>query len=222
MLLGGILSPKSALPLEDNPLVFSALLMVLALIPFLLLSLTAFVKISVVFSILRNALGAGQVPSAAISSLLSLILSLHIAMPIAKSALNEFDLSTEFDSIEVFLEKIEKAAKPFEDFLEKHCGQKEREFFATLAKSDTPKQGLTVLVPAFLITELREAFAIGFTIYLPFLVIDLVVANLLVGMGMMMVSPVTVSVPFKIGLFVLSDGWYLLCRGLVLGYQGVG
>lgn len=200
--------------LQDSPIVYSLLLLIVALIPFVLLSITSFIKLSVVFSILRNALGGGQIPSAAVGTLLSLVLSFQIMAPVFTEAIQEIDLKRTFSSIEALQKDLIAAAEPIEKFLEKHSGAREREFFMSVSKESSFS-----LIPAFVVSELKEAFAIGFTVYLPFLIIDLVVANLLVGMGMMMVSPVTLSVPFKIALFVMCDGWFTLCSGLVLGYS---
>ena len=245
----------------ENPLYYALIMMGMALLPFALLSFTSFIKISVVLSILRNALGAGQLPSASISSLIALVLSIHVMTPLVQELVLEIQakpealakLSADIRQVKVL---YEAGVNPLLSFLRKHSRKEERNFFAKLSviqnnfkngsKGDIdrrlilkelylkqpcrqldggknqecaiPGENILTLIPAFVLSELREAFAIGFTIFLPFLVIDLVVANLLVGLGMMMVSPVSISLPFKILLFVACDGWYLLCRSLVLGY----
>jgi type III secretion protein R len=125
--------------------------------------------------------------------------------------------------IETILSTLTAGAEPLQDFLRTHSHPRERQFFARSRQSAEQadaqrKEDLFSLIPAFLISELQEAFTIGFLLFLPFLVIDLVVANILIGLGMSMMSPVTISLPIKLLLFVLCDGWFLLSKGLVLGY----
>jgi type III secretion protein R len=243
-----------------SPVLIMAVFIGLAILPFLLMSITSFVKLSVVFGILRSALGAGQIPSTAISGLLSVVLTVFIMAPIFSitielittgldsKKITETKVSTakKENVIEEWIDILTQASRPIKTFLFKHSAEKERKFFAELhreqpgiksllknndsdlkiceeatgKKKNCLMDGETVfsLLPAFLLTELKEAFAIGFVIFLPFLIIDLVVANLLVGLGMMMVSPVSIALPFKILLFVLCDGWFLLSRGLIMGY----
>jgi len=253
---------------SENPLFYVFAMMAMSLLPFLLLSLTSFIKISVVLSILRNALGAGQLPSAAISSLLAFVLSMHIMTPLIQEII--IGVQSQPEALRKVTRDLRQVttlykagSKPLLTFLRKHSRAEERNFFARLAEiqktqsnmkkkqgaqqtnsrnpelllkelhlsrvctkpdaannleCEIPGETILTLIPAFVLSELREAFAIGFTIFLPFLVIDLVVANMLVGLGMMMVSPVSISLPFKILLFVACDGWFLLCRSLVLGY----
>lgn len=264
------------IPGAGSPLLLIVLFLGTALLPFFVLSLTSFVKLSVVFSILRNALGAGQFPSAAVVTLLSLVLTLHIMAPVAKESMSRIEKAwaaagqqaaqvrkggekggprSEQSGVAMIKLVLSEAAEPLSAFLKKHSRRQERIFFSQLAQrqmlqgedSDAQRRQFVVdlaeqaaqgacapppggvaaalpgesafsLIPAFVVSELRAAFAIGFMVYLPFLVVDLVVANLLMGLGMMMMSPVTVSMPLKLILFVVSDGWYLICRGLVLGY----
>ena len=233
---------------DANPLTLGLTFIALAVLPFLLLATTSFIKLSVVFGILRNALGAQQVPSAAVTSLLALVLTVHIMSPVAEEVAAEFFAKPKKEGTkngagdnagDDFFAQTARAGVALEKFLRKHSHLRERVFFAGIrtrrhlsrdsapsepagcagaAECVVPGEDILSLVPSFVISELKEAFSIGFLIFLPFLVIDLVVANLLVGLGMMMVSPVTISLPFKIILFVIIDGWFLLCRGLVLGY----
>lgn len=216
-----------------QPLLTLGVFLLLAVLPFIILSVTSFIKLSVVFGILRNAIGAQQVPSSAITSLLAFVLTLHVMAPVGveiKSAWEEGTVSREkkpeipavkdLGTLQVadllpLGDKLKRVGAPLLRFLEKHSRQKERTFFSGLAEGES----FFTLLPAFIISELTEAFAIGFAVFLPFLILDLVVANILVGLGMVMVTPAVVSLPFKIILFVLVDGWFLLCRGLVLGYQ---
>jgi len=203
----------------ENPLYSAAVISAVAVLPFVVLSTTSFLKLSIVFGILKNALGAQQVPSGAIIALLSLVLTVHIMRPVGDETyalLQENGLfEGEKKSIEEMLEIVEASGEPVRKFLIKHSEERERLFFS---KGEEGSESLMTLVPAFVLTELAEAFMIGFTVFLPFLVVDLVIANLLVGLGMMMVSPITIALPFKLLLFVLCDGWFLLSRGLVLTY----
>lgn len=219
----------------DSPLLSILILGGLSLVPFVFMTATSFVKISVVFSILRNALGTGQVPSGTIIAALSVILSLYVMAPVGESmfeaaspamsdiALDQPLTRTGVDSI---LEAIDEGDEPLKRFLEQNAGERERALFYDLARRARPDDqrdriepnDLLVILPAFLITELAEAFQIGFLVFVPFLIVDMVVANVLLALGMHMLSPTTVSLPFKLLLFVLVDGWYLLARALILGY----
>lgn len=231
---------------SSNPAVIVLLMLCLALVPFFILAFTSFVKLNVVFGILRNALGAQQVPSGAVTSLLSLVLTLQIMAPVIRESManssavldrlsqgtraptHSRQVSTgggaRASDLLPMLGAVRAGAEPFSAFLAKHAGQRERAFFCDMSRGSSSaepigrQESIFTLLPAFLISELHEAFAIGFLVYLPFLVVDLVVANILVGLGMLMVSPVSVSLPFKILLFVGCDGWFLLCRSLMLGY----
>lgn len=243
--------------MSSSPLVLTILCLSISLLPFALLSMTSFIKLSVVFAILRNALGAGQIPSAAVSTLLSFVLTLHIMNPVFREAGMKAEASfskhqeakakkiARNSELSALLEAIAEAALPFREFMTKHSRVEERAFFSQLQASveikgknsrqnnsalnaNVLRQGqssseevlaYSSLIPAFVLSQLREAFIIGFILFVPFLIIDLVCANLLVGLGMMMVSPVAISLPFKIVLFVAADGWFNLCRGLVLGYS---
>jgi len=228
----------------SHPLVLTVLMLGAALLPFALLSFTSFVKLSVVFNILRNALGLQQVPSTALISLLSLVLTIQIMQPVLSRSLENAgtelyprpsqaesakDRAQKSWESELLIERLKlaltAAAEPIRHFLMQHSKKRERVFFSSIHQTASggqpPLEGENFfsLVCAFLISELNQAFALGFVLFLPFLIVDLVVANVLVALGMMMVSPVTISLPLKIILFVLCDGWFLLCRALVLGYQ---
>jgi type III secretion protein R len=220
---------------SSNPLMYIIVIFSLALVPFLLLSVTSFIKLSIVFGILKNAIGAGQVPSGAIIALISIVLTMHIMSPVAKEVKERINVTlaadTEagksFDKITLadLSRYAEVAAHPIKEFLKKNAKPRERLFFAGMQSEGShdnlleENENFFSLLPAFIISELHEGFAIGFSLFLPFLILDLVIANLLVGLGMMMVSPVVISLPFKIVLFVICDGWFLLSQGLVLGYQ---
>ncbi len=216
-----------------NPIISMIAIVALTLLPFAFMVTTSFVKISVVLSLLRNALGTGQIPSGAVITSLSAILSLYVMAPVGAQIADVAGPSAagisveeplESDSVDALLEAIDRGKEPMRDFLRRHAGEREVELFFGLAResrgedAEVSEDDLLVLLPAFLITELSEAFQIGFLIFIPFLVVDMVVANVLLALGMHMLSPTTVSLPFKLLLFVLVEGWYLLARALVLGY----
>lgn len=200
----------------------------LGLAPFVVIMTTSFVKLVVVFFLIRNALGIQQIPPNMVLHGLTLILTVYIMAPVIVAVyemLQQTDLSAADGS--QILAMAEQASQPFRAFLAKHAGDAEKVFFTDTALRIWPPEmrdtaspdNLLVLVPAFTLSELKSAFEIGFLIYLPFIAIDLVVSNILLAMGMMMVSPMTISLPFKLLLFVTLDGWTKLIHGLVLSYQ---
>jgi type III secretion protein R len=207
----------------------SALLTViaLALAPFVAVMVTSFTKLVVVLSLLRNALGLQQVPPNVVLNGLALVLSIYVMYPIGVEVgaklegINDIGSSTQS-----MLKAADAAKEPLREFLIKHSRPVERAFFLkTAQKALNPEQAaritdrdFLVIVPAFTVSELSVAFEIGFLIFLPFLVIDLVISNILMAMGMMMLSPTMVSMPFKLLLFVLVDGWVKLTHGLILTY----
>ena len=218
-----------------TPLVMLAALSGLALVPIVLVMATSFIKITVVLSIVRNALGTQQIPPNQVITGLALILTVYIMVPVglevkkvtedlAKRRTNQGLMSEA--SLGILLEAVDKGKEPFRQFLTKHTHPKKNAVFHDLAlklrkpedRAGLTNQDFTVLVPAFIISELSEAFYIGFVIFLPFLVIDMVVANILLSLGMFQLSPITVSLPFKLLLFVLVDGWQLVVSGLITGY----
>ncbi len=207
----------------------SALLtvIVLALAPFVAVMVTSFTKLVVVLSLLRNALGLQQVPPNVVLNGLALVLSLYVMYPVGSAISAKLDgIDNIGTSTASMLKAAEAAKEPLREFLLKHSRPVERAFFLkTAQKALGPQQAaqlterdFLVVVPAFTVSELSVAFEIGFLIFLPFLVIDLVISNILMAMGMMMLSPTTVSMPFKLLLFVLIDGWVKLTHGLVLTY----
>jgi type III secretion protein R len=265
-----------------NPLVLVIVLGALALAPFVLIMLTSFVKISVVLSILRNALGTQQVPPNAVITGLAFVLSMFVMVPVAEqmyeaagSIANTRDIFSEA-SVKTVFEAAQRGKEPLREFLARHAHVKDLELFMDLANrievasrhpvaipapqapavprqvpasgivlvaqaapaqapvADPPQQSkqaapppaasrvdkndFQVLIPSFVTSQLKEAFEIGFLIFVPFIIIDMVVANVLLAMGMHMLSPSVVSLPFKILLFVLVDGWFLIVRGLVVSY----
>lgn len=205
----------------------------LTALPFLFMTTTSFVKIAVVFSLLRNALGTGEVPSGTVIAGLAAILSLYVMAPVGEQiaevagpAASRVDVNDPLADLDALGAAVEAGAGPLRAFLTRNAGARERALFLDLARQARPddqrdrvgEDDVLVLLPAFLVTELSEAFQIGFLVFLPFLVVDLVVSNVLMSLGMHMLSPTQVSMPFKLLLFVLADGWYLLARALVLGY----
>jgi flagellar biosynthesis protein FliP len=266
----------------------------LALAPFVVVMLTSFVKISVVLSILRNAMGTQQVPPNQIITGLAFVLTIFIMVPVARqmyaeggNVSNTRDIFSEA-SVKSLFDASKKAKEPLRRFLSHHSGVKDRELFMDLAvrleqsasaqkqehpvpatkpseqvrsghpnaeptnvplqhaagtqmasappsaippppgqsapannavKIDKPdKEDFQVLIPAFVTSQLKEAFEVGFLLFVPFIVVDMVIANILLAMGMQMLSPTVISLPFKLLLFVLVDGWFLIVRGLVLSY----
>lgn len=202
----------------------------LSMAPFAFMVVSSFVKLVVVLSLIRNALGVQQIPPNTIINALAIMLSVFIMAPVAQDTYAIFkdkNLSFKEENTEQIIEAYEEGKVPLQQFLLKHSGPVERRFFIKTAKMLWPQgraDGLTedsflVLIPAFTISELTAAFKIGFLIYLPFIMIDLIVSNILLAMGMMMVSPITISLPFKLLLFVLVNGWSRLVHGIVLTYQ---
>ncbi|MDD4932846.1 MAG: type III secretion system export apparatus subunit SctR [Methylacidiphilaceae bacterium] len=213
-----------------DPFGLILLLFGLSLAPFVAIMVTSFLKLVVVLQLLKNALGLPQIPPNSVTNGLALILSFYIMMPVIQQTGNIL----EAEKVEQGGWKGEqaralftKAQGPIQAFLRRHSREKERDFFVTTARkiwgsgpsAALRSDDLSILVPAFTVSELTAAFQIGFLLYLPFLIIDLVVSNVLLAMGMMMVAPVTVALPFKLLLFVLADGWTRLIHGLVLTYQ---
>jgi type III secretion protein R len=207
----------------------SALLtvVVLALAPFVGVMVTSFTKLVVVLSLLRNALGLQQVPPNVVLNGLALVLSVYVMYPVGAEMGEKLKgFNNIGGSTESMIGAANAAKEPLREFLVKHSRPLERAFFLkTAQKSLKPEQAaqlsdrdFLIAVPAFVVSELAVAFEIGFLIFLPFLVIDLVISNILMAMGMQMLSPTTVSMPFKLLLFVLIDGWVKLTHGLILTY----
>ena len=193
----------------------------LTVLPGILLMMTSFTRIIIVLAILRQALGLQQTPPNQVLIGLSLFLSFFIMAPTIE-VMNRTAIQPYADGRIGATQMIEEAAKPLHAFMLKQTRVKDITMFAGIAKTgpianpqDTP---FSILLPAFVTSELKTAFQIGFLIFLPFLIIDLVVSNILMALGMMMLSPTTVSLPFKLLLFVMVDGWVNLSHGLVLSY----
>jgi type III secretion protein R len=214
----------------------------IALAPFFAVMVTSFTKIAVVLSLVRNALGLQQVPPNLVLNGLALILSVFVMYPTlekmqAAAAVQgpatptmpgdpPAQAENPIESTGDIFATADRAKEPLREFLVKHSDPRERAFFLRTQQrigdpgkvSSLRDTDFVIVIPAFVVKELKLAFQIGFLIFLPFLVIDMVIANILLAMGMMMLSPVTISLPFKILLFVLVDGWVKLSHGLVLSY----
>ncbi|QQG35861.1 MAG: flagellar type III secretion system pore protein FliP [Micavibrio aeruginosavorus] len=199
-----------------------ALLTVLSLAPSILIMMTSFTRIVVVLSFLRTAIGIQQTPPNTVMISLALFLTLFIMTPTFQAA---YDggivplINEEIDEPVAF----ERAVEPFRQFMFKHVRAEDLQMFTDLSKLG-PFEGekavpLRVLIPSFMISELRRAFEIGFMLFLPFLIIDMVTASILMAMGMMMLPPVTISLPFKIIFFVLVDGWHLISGSLIQSFE---
>ncbi|WP_416333342.1 flagellar type III secretion system pore protein FliP [Campylobacter sp. MIT 21-1682] len=193
-------------------------LTILALAPSIIFAMTSFLRLIIVFSFLRQAMGTQSMPPNTILVSLALILTFFIMEPVATKSYNEGIkpyLAEEIGYEDAFI----RAAKPFKDFMLKNTREKDLALFYRIRNLPNPQTiddvPLSVLVPAFMISEFKTAFEIGFLIYLPFLVIDMVVSSVLMAMGMMMLPPVMISLPFKLLIFVLVDGWNLLVQRLV-------
>jgi len=209
--------------LTERALQIVALVTVLSLAPSILVMVTSFTRIVVVLSLLRTALGTGTSPPNAVLSALALFLTAFIMAPTFEQAYRDGVQPLVAGQIRE-AEAFERASAPFKDFMLKHVRPKDLELFLDLSRKPRPETArdtpIQVLVPAFMISELRRAFEIGFLLFIPFLIIDLVVSSILISMGMMMVPPVTVSLPFKLIFFVLVDGWGLVVGSLVQSYGG--
>ena len=210
-----------------DPITLAVMLAMMALVPTLVVVTTSFLKIAVVLSLLRNALGVQQAPPNLALYGMAIILTAYVMAPVGMHMLDRLsDRPDTLKSVSSLVGTVREGAEPLRDFMLKNSRLEQRDFFVrTAQRMWGPKlsEGVTqrdfiVLMPAFVISELTSAFQIGFLLYLPFVVIDLIVSNILLAMGMMMVSPVTISLPLKLFLFVMVDGWTRLIQGLVLTY----
>jgi flagellar biosynthetic protein FliP len=197
------------------------LLTVLSLAPSILVMTTSFARIVIVLSLLRNAIGTPQIPPNQVMIGLALVMTFFIMSPvytqIDQQAIQPY-LSGNMDQANAF----KKASGPLRDFMFKQTRDKDLELFISMSGQNRPTTlediPIVVLLPAFVLSELRTAFIMGFAIYVPFLIIDLVISSILLAMGMMMLPPSLISLPFKILLFVMVDGWYLIARSLSMSF----
>ncbi len=197
------------------------LLTVLSLAPSILILMTCFARIVIVLSFVRTALATQQMPPNQVLIGLALFMTFFIMAPTFQEV-NEVALTPLFAEEINLEEAYDLAASPFKEFMSAHTRQKDLALFLDYAGVDKPETiqdiPLTALVPAYAISEMKTAFQIGFMIFIPFLVIDMIVASILMSMGMMMLPPVMISLPFKILLFVLVDGWYLVVKSLLQSF----
>jgi flagellar biosynthetic protein FliP len=198
-------------------------LTLLSLLPAILLTCTSFTKILVVLGLTRNALGLQQTPPNQVLAGLALFLSLFIMSPVL-SDINHDGVQPYLHGTKTSTQAWDDGIEPLKGFMLEHTKKDELTLLTSVAKRDMPKDekdvSMATLVPAFILSELKEAFIIGFVVFIPFLVIDIVVSGALMALGMMMMPPVMVSLPFKLLLFVLVDGWALVIKSLVASYGG--
>lgn len=210
--------------LGERPAELLLLLAGLAVLPALLVTLTSFLKMAVVLSLARSALGAPQVPPSSAVTGLALLLTLVAMAPVGEASWEALRREPGGRGAEAILAAAGRAAAPLRTFLARHARPDDRRAFLDLARRARPagafpgEEDFAVVAPAFVVSELRRAFTMGFLLCLPFLVVDLLVANVLLALGLTQLSPTSVALPFKLLLFVAVDGWRLLARGLVLGY----
>ncbi len=197
------------------------LMTVLSIAPAILIMVTSFTRIVIVLSLLRRALGTMQMPPNQVMIGLALFLTFFIMTPVWQE-INQSALQPYLDKKISNQQAFQNAASPLRDFMFKQTREKDLGLFVNIAKLEKPKNvadiPISVLIPSFIISEVKTAFQIGLLLYVPFLIIDMVVASVLLSMGMMMLPPIMVSLPFKLMLFVLADGWYLLVGSLVKGF----
>jgi type III secretion protein R len=211
----------------SDPVSLALVLALMALLPTVVVVSTSFLKIAIVMSLLRNALGVQQIPPNIALYGLALILSVYVMAPVGYQIERELSANpAAARDVGSLVATVRRGAEPLRAFMTRNATPQQRDFFVKtahrlwgpeLAAALQPTDFI-VLVPAFMVSELTRAFQVGFLLYLPFVVIDLIVSNILLAMGMMMVSPVTISLPLKLFLFVMVDGWTRLIQGLVLSY----
>ncbi len=213
-------------PTEPADLVSSLnvllVLTLLVLAPSLILMMTSFLRLIVVFSFLRQAMGTQQMPPTQILVSLAMVLTFFIMQPVGQKAYDN-GVKPYIDKKISYTEAFERGVLPFKEFMIKNTREKDLALFLRIRKMKNPKTykdvPLSIATPAFMISELKSAFEIGFLLYLPFLVIDMVVSSVLMSMGMMMLPPVMISMPFKLLIFVLVDGWNLLIGNLIASFK---
>ncbi|AHB07830.1 MULTISPECIES: EscR/YscR/HrcR family type III secretion system export apparatus protein [Pandoraea] len=203
------------------------ILSLFTLLPFLVASGTCFVKFSIVFVMVRNALGLQQVPSNMTLNGVALLISLFVMLPVASAVMDAYQANpVNFGDPNSVRRFLDDGLSPYRDYLVKYADPQLTQFFAREEVgrdagdigAGAASPSIFALLPAYALTEIKNAFTIGFYLYLPFVVVDLVVSSVLLSLGMMMMSPVTISVPIKLILFVAMDGWSLLSQGLVRQY----
>jgi type III secretion protein R len=214
--------------IASNQMQMMGLMAALALVPFAIVMLTSFSKIVVVLSMVRSALGTQQAPPTMVLTGLAAVLTAHVMAPtLERMWATGRQVEAEVGLGREALSRLGSVVEPLRQFLVKHGSPEERAHFVDMARelragdaeAAVSEDDLSIIIPAFVITELKEAFIIAFLLFLPFLVLDMLLANVLLALGMQTLSPSQVSLPFKVLLFVAVDGWALLSRGLILGYR---
>jgi type III secretion protein R len=231
-----ISGPTSSEGINPSMVTKLAVLAGLSLLPFAIMLLTSFMKIIIVLSLLRNALGVQQTPPNQVLNGIALLLTIYVMFPTALAMYNASEQAiqtnppTEIlsgESAVYIVNVVDKAKEPLREFLVRNTNLKHQRSFYALAykvfpepyKTQLKQADFIVLIPSFITSQLKTAFEIGVLIYLPFFVIDLVVSNILLAMGMMMLSPLTIALPIKLLLLVMVDGWTVLVQGLVLSFR---
>lgn len=205
----------------DTTLKILLIVTLLSVAPSLLIAMTSFTRIVIVFSLLRHAIGVPTAPPNQVIVALSLFLTFFIMKPVFEK-INQVSIQPYLKKEISDIKAIERAKEPIKEFMLKNTRKEDLKLFIDISK-EKPKEpmdvSMTTLIPAFMISEIKTAFEIVFIIYLPFLVIDFIVASILMSMGMMMIPPMFISLPFKLMLFVLADGWELLTKALMQSYK---
>lgn len=202
-------------------------LLALGLLPFVAMVVTSYTKIVIVLGLLRNALGAQQVPPSTVMNGIALIVSCFVMAPVGMQAYDTAQRTQSQGGDANVISLFEAAREPFRQFLSKHTSERDKAFFMRSAKQIWPAEmanrlkpdDLIVLAPSFTVSELTSAFKIGFLLYLVFIVVDLVIANILMALGLSQVTPTNIAIPFKLLLFVAMDGWSMLVHGLISTYK---
>lgn len=221
---------------QTDPFSLIALFVGLSLVAFVAMVATSYLKIVVVISLIRNALGVQSIPPNMVVNALAMILTFYIMAPVLGEGWGILSKELEARKTEPAAQVLRetdaaaKATEPYREWLSARTDARSRQFFISTAEQLWAKKGedepakvdpesFYILIPSFCVSELSKAFQIGFLVYLPFIAIDIIISNILLAMGMMMVSPVTISLPFKLLLFVMVNGWTLLIQGLIKGYM---
>ena len=220
-ILGDLRKPVQLKELS-TPLQLIVFLSLLTVLPFLFIMTTSFMRTIIILSFLRSAIGTQQVPPNSVILGISLFLTVYTMSPVGKEV-NDRALKPYMEHRISQTVAIERGLNPLRIFMLRQTGKQELAFFVRLVKMPQPKTPndvpIYMVIPAFMVSELTTAFKIGFVLFLPFLIIDLVVANTLLALGMMMLSPVTISMPFKILIFTLSNGWFLVLQAIVQSFK---
>ncbi len=238
LLLPQLIFAEELSSLEGSPpiLIKVAALALLALLPFIVMLMTSFLKIVIVFSLLRNAIGVQQSPPNQALNGMALIMSIYVMFPTGVAMYDKAKTYIQSqaptnllspESAFYVMNVIDQAKEPLKDFLKRNTSVKNTRYFYQLAykkfpegyKKDLSMDDFIIIVPAYITSQIKAAFEVGVLIYLPFFVIDLVTSNILLAMGMMMLSPLTIALPLKLLLIVMIDGWTLIVQGLVLSFR---